>query len=89
MLVEPETCTDENSLITSKNRYIVMELLKPPISKNVIISSTSQQKLSTTGNLVQISNITNEIGIFGVLVRFGENNFIQNLFEIKLILNKI
>jgi hypothetical protein len=75
MLDKREINDDEDEIITNKQRYIVMELLKPPITENVIVSSKSQQKLANTGNLVHMSKITNELGIFGVLVRFDENFF--------------
>jgi len=75
MLDKREINDDEDETITNKQRYIVMELLKPPITENVIVSSKSQQKLANTGNLLHVSKITNELGIFGVLVRFEENFF--------------
>jgi len=75
MLDKREINDNEDEIITNKQRYIVMELLKPPITENVIVSSKSQQKLANTGNLVHMSKITNELGIFGVLVRFDENFF--------------
>jgi hypothetical protein len=77
MLDKREINDNEDEIITNKQRYIVMELLKPPITENVIVSSKSQQKLANTGNLVHMSKITNELGIFGVLVRFEENFFFK------------
>ena len=82
MLEKREINDIEDEVMTNKQRYIVMELLKPPITKNVIVSSKSQQKLASSGNLVQVSKITNELGIFGVLVRFEEKNcFLKNLYN--------
>jgi hypothetical protein len=55
----------------NKERYIVMELLKPAISENYIISPKLQQNLVQSGkeSLLEKENITNELGVYGVLVK--------------------
>lgn len=55
----------------NKERYIVMELLKPVISENYIISPKLQQKLVQANNqlLLNKEKITNELGVYGVLVK--------------------
>jgi hypothetical protein len=67
MMGEREVSDSEDEVVTNRKRYIVMERLKPAIVENVIISSRTQHRLA--GNMVNVSQITNELGIFGVLVR--------------------
>jgi glutathione synthase len=52
--------------------YVVMELLRPAISKNFLISPKLQMIAKQSGKecLTKI-NITNELGIYGVLVKNG------------------
>ena len=69
MLEEHEISDSEDEVVTNKQRYIVMERLKPTIVDNVIVSSRTQQRLATKGEMVSVSKITNELGMFGVLVR--------------------
>lgn len=77
MLDKRELNDSEDEMVTSKKRYIVMELLKAPVTKNIIINPKSQQKLAATANLLHVSKITNELGIFGILVR-NENEIVLN-----------
>lgn len=55
----------------NRERYIVMELLKPVISENYIVSPKLQQKLHLSNSevLLQKEKITNELGVYGVLVK--------------------
>ena len=55
----------------NKESFIVQELLKPLISENYIISPKLQQKLiqSESKELLQKEKITNELGVYGVLVK--------------------
>ncbi len=69
MLEDREVSNYENELVTNKQRYIVMERLKPAVVENVLISSRAQKKLAISGEMVGVSQITNELGMFGVLVR--------------------
>lgn len=57
--------------IYNRDRYIVMELLKPSVTHNYLISAKSQHKNSQNGKNVSLekSYITNELGIYGVLVK--------------------
>jgi len=63
--------SDSNDELYNRERYIVMELLKPAISENYIVSPKLQQKLvqSGKGSLLEKEKITNELGIYGVLVK--------------------
>ena len=63
--------SDSNDELYNRERYIVMELLKPAISENYIISPKLQQKLvqSGKGSLLEKEKITNELGLYGVLVK--------------------
>lgn len=56
----------------NKNFYIVMEYLRPFVSHNYIISSKYQQQLYETGKqgTLEKKKITNELGVYGVLVKF-------------------
>ncbi|RNA00504.1 glutathione synthetase-like isoform X2 [Brachionus plicatilis] len=58
----------------NKDFYIVMEYLRPLISHNYIISSKYQQKLYETGKqgTLEKKKITNELGVYGVLVKNGD-----------------
>lgn len=70
MIDNKEVTDRENEDLLNKERYIVMELLKAPITENILVTPKMQQKFQETGNLHQRSKITNELGIFGVLVRY-------------------
>jgi hypothetical protein len=65
----PNNQSDENE-IPNKDLFIVMDLIKPVLTNNYIISPKGQQKLYNSNKKklgkVQISN---ELGIYGVLVR--------------------
>jgi hypothetical protein len=62
---------DKEDDIYNRDRYIVMELLKPSVTQNYLISAKNQQKNSQNGknDLLEKSYITNELGIYGVLVK--------------------
>ena len=67
-----EASNESSSDVYNRQRYIVMELLRPVISNNFLISARSQQSLrakSGTRRLVEKAEITNELGVFGVLVK--------------------
>ena len=56
--------------------YIVMELLQPTISNNIIISPKGQQKkallqdeIGHAPSSLEQTQITNELGVYGVLVK--------------------
>ena len=70
-----------DSTIPSKDIFVVMDVIKPTSSENYIISPKSQQKCSDSDQKLVKTQITNELGIFGVLVRFVINSF----FKFKLI----
>jgi hypothetical protein len=57
--------------IYNKDRYIVMELLKPSVTQNYLVSAKNQHKNSQNGrnSILEKSYITNELGIYGVLVK--------------------
>lgn len=71
MLVKIRNNSEVNNQIYNKESFIVQELLKPLISENYIISPKIQQKLvqSDKKDLLQKENITNELGVYGVLVK--------------------
>ncbi len=64
---------DNASQATSQqNRqlYVLMELLKPVVNENFIISAQSISTAKKQGkNILEKIRITNEIGIFGALVQ--------------------
>ncbi len=71
--------TDKNNFLNAnqmfnKDFYIVMELLKPLVSNNYIISSKLQaektSKLEERYRLKKVK-ITNELGIYGVYLRYN------------------
>lgn len=67
---ETKTVKDsDDEDITNKNRYIVMELLKPRITDNILVSQGSQQILAKTKSPLKTSKINNELGTYGVLVK--------------------
>ena len=63
--------TNSDNELYNKERYIVMELLKPVITENFIISPKLQHSLvqSEKLSLLEKENITNELGVYGVLVK--------------------
>ncbi len=67
---------EEEEDIYNKERYIAMERLRPVESKNYIISSKYHSNLIKSPDLKKIS-ITNELGVFGVLVRDEQNVYIN------------
>lgn len=69
----------EDKEMYNKDMYIVMELLRPVTSNNYIISPKSQLALSKVGSsdLLSKMQITNELGIYGVLVRDGEKTILN------------
>jgi hypothetical protein len=71
MLVKIRNNSEVNNQMYNKESFIVQELLKPLISENYIISPKIQQKLVQSDNkdLLQKENITNELGVYGVLVK--------------------
>jgi len=71
MLVKIRNNSEVNNQMYNKESFIVQELLKPLISENYIISPKIQQKLIQSDNkdLLQKENITNELGVYGVLVK--------------------
>ena len=71
MLVKIRNNSEVNNQMYNKESFIVQELLKPLISENYIISPKIQQKLvqSDKKDLLQKENITNELGVYGVLVK--------------------
>ena len=63
---------DASQAISKQNRqlYILMELLKPVVNENFIISANSISMAKKLGkNSLEKTRITNEIGIFGALVQ--------------------
>ena len=73
--------TNRNNIdeMYNKDMYIVMELLRAVTSNNYIISPKSQLALSKIGSsdLLNKIQITNELGIYGVLVRDGEKTILN------------
>lgn len=71
MLVKIRNNSEVNNQMYNKESFIVQELLKPLITENYIISPKIQQKLVQSDNkdLLQKENITNELGVYGVLVK--------------------
>ncbi|CAF0731917.1 unnamed protein product [Brachionus calyciflorus] len=63
----------------NKDLYIVMEYLRPQVTYNYIISSKLQQKLYETGqkDLFEKKEITNELGVYGVLVKNGNETILN------------
>ena len=63
--------------VYNKDLYIVMELLRPPVSQNYIISAKSQMKkynqnasnVEKKVSLLDKIEITNELGIYGVILK--------------------
>ena len=72
-----------DSTIPSKDIFVVMDVIKPTSSENYIISPKAQQKCSDSDQKLVKTRITNELGIFGVLVRFVINSFVK-FFKIHL-----
>lgn len=66
-----------DSTIPSKDIFVVMDVIKPTSSENYIISPKAQQKCSDSDQKLVKTRITNELGIFGVLVRFVINSFVN------------
>lgn len=62
----------------NKNFYIVMEYLRPFVSHNYIISSKHQKQLFENGKqgTLEKKKITNELGVYGVLVKLEFNQFV-------------
>ena len=54
--------------IYNRDRYIVMEKLRPTESKNFLITSKYHSNMLKSNELKRI-DITNELGVYGVLVR--------------------
>lgn len=55
--------------VANKNRYIVMERLKPLITDNILVTQNSQHELAKTKSPLKTSKIDNELGTYGVLVK--------------------
>lgn len=60
---------ERDSAVPNKNLFIVMDLIKPVYTENYIISPKSQQMLASSQQKLSKTQITNELGIYGVLVR--------------------
>jgi hypothetical protein len=58
-----------SELIPNKDLFIVMEKIKPVITDNYIVSPKQQAKLHDSDQKLRKVQITNELGIFGVLVK--------------------
>jgi hypothetical protein len=69
MLRDRKKTNENNEALYNKENYIVMELLKPFVTENYIISAKSQQQLIQNNSQVKKSKINNELGIYGVLVK--------------------
>ena len=67
---DTEIYSVDNEDITNKDRYIVMELLKPMVTENILITQKSQHILAKTNCSIKTSRINNELGTFGVLVKY-------------------
>lgn len=67
-LVNNSIC-NENQNIPNKDSFIVMDLIKPVATNNFIISSKKQKGLKTIQSKFSKIKISNELGIYGVLVR--------------------
>lgn len=52
-----------------KELYIVMELLKPPTTENLVISAKTEQYNFINQKQIKCSKINSEFGVYGVLVR--------------------
>lgn len=71
--------------VYNKDLYIVMELLRPPVSQNYIISAKSQMKkynqnasnVEKKVSLLDKIEITNELGIYGVILKNGSKTIIN------------
>lgn len=60
-------CGEED--LYKRDRYIVMERLRPVVSQNYFISPRNQMYLQRTSGKLEKTEVTNELGIYGVLVR--------------------
>ncbi len=59
----------EENEIYNKDRYVVMDILYPFVSENYIISSRREKIYNKNGDeLLEKIKITNELGIYGVLI---------------------
>ena len=65
--------TSDQEDMYKKERFIVMELLRPLVSDNYIISPKSQQQslyAKLGDEYLKKIQITNEVGVYGVQVRY-------------------
>lgn len=60
---------DEKSSSNNKDLFIVMNKINPASSENYIVSAHSQCKVVDSQQKLTKMRITNELGIYGVLVR--------------------
>lgn len=60
-------------------RYIVMERLAPRVSHNYLITAQAQQRLANEGTSHTPTAITNEFGIYGVMLTTGDEVLINEM----------